>query len=376
MKEKGKIIDKLSIIIVMGIYMFIGARSALISLKNDSKYSFLILMGLIVYMFVAAVIHIILHEGGHLIAGLATGYEFTSFRIGSLVWIKDKKGKIRLKRMKIQGTGGQCLLRPPKGPIEECPYKWYHLSGGLMNIGLGIVCILLYLFLLPKNYITYALFEEFGAVGIALGLANLIPCKVGGVQNDGYNLIELGKDMNAKKCMNMVLEINALLTVADSYADLPKELIEEIKTMDFTKMDITNASIANAFNYQAAMYFAEGNYDKSYELQKYMLDTPGVLPIIKNEAKCECLFYEIVHTQNKEKVEELYDKELQKYVKATAMYPSRQRLLHAYYHLYMKDEKKANEALEKLKKLVDTYMIKADALLELEVATNIKAIEN
>lgn len=373
MKEKRKITEKLTICLVMGIYMFIGVRSALISLKDDSKYSFPILTGLIVYMLVAAVFHVILHEGGHLIGGLATGYEFTSFRIGSLVWIKDKERKIRLKRMKVQGTGGQCLLRPPKVPIEECPYKWYHLSGGLMNIGIGIACILLYLFLLPKNYITYALFEEFGEIGIALGLANLIPCKFGGVQNDGYNLIELGKDMNAKKCTNIVLEINALLTMADSYADLPKELVEEIKAIDFTKMDITNVSIANALNYQAAMYFVEGNYDKAYELQKYILDTPGVLQIIRNEAKCECLFYEIVHTQNKEKVEELYDKELQQYVKATAIYPSRQRLLHAYYHLYMKDEKKANEAYEKLKKLVDTYMIKADALMELEVATNIKA---
>ena len=308
MKIIKKVIEVLNLLIVLGAYIFIGVRAAQISFEKDSKYSFLILVGFMVYSMVAMLLHIILHEGGHLIAGLATGYEFTSFRVGSLAWIKDKEGKIRLKRMKIQGTDGQCLLRPPKVAIEECPYKWYHLSGGLMNIGLGVVCVFLYLFLLPKNYITYALFEEFGVLGIAIGLANLIPCKANGVQNDGYNLLEIGKDINTKKCINMILEINALLTVADSYADLPKELIEEIKAIDFSKMDITNASIANALNYQASMYFAEGDYEKAYQLQKCLLDAPGVIEIIKYEARCECLFYEIVHEQNNEVIEELYDK--------------------------------------------------------------------
>ena len=64
----------------MGIYMFV-ARSALIrSLKNDSKYSFLILMGLIVYMFVAERFTSFWYEGGHPIAGLLLD-ESQQFRI-------------------------------------------------------------------------------------------------------------------------------------------------------------------------------------------------------------------------------------------------------------------------------------------------------
>ena len=42
-------------------------------------------------------LHIILHEGGHLVAGLASGYKFVSFRIGSVLWIKiqgDRKSVV------------------------------------------------------------------------------------------------------------------------------------------------------------------------------------------------------------------------------------------------------------------------------------------
>lgn len=367
-----KIVGIINIIIVIGSFMFIGGRCADVSFEYDRKYSFLIMLLFAINIYIAMIIHIILHESGHMIAGLATGYDFVSFRVGSIALVKGKDGKMHLKRMKLQGTGGQCLMCPPKLPVEECPYKWYHISGGLMNLGLGIICILLYIFLLPKNYITFALFEEFGVVGISLGLNNLIPLKSGGMQNDGYNLLDLGKNIDAKKCMNIVLEINALITVSDSYSDLPKHLTDEIKSIDFKNMDITNASIANAFNFQAAIYFAEGNYEKAYELQKYMMETPDVLGIFKNEAKCECLFYEITHEQNKDNIEQLYDKKLQQYVKATSVYPSRQRLLYAYYHIYIKDEEKAEEAYLKLKNMTDTYIIKADVLMELEVVENIK----
>ena len=53
-------------------------------------------------------------------------------------------------------------------------------------------------------------------------------------------------NLETRKCMNMVLSINAYLTLADSYAELPKELIDEMKAVDFTKMDITNGSVLKA----------------------------------------------------------------------------------------------------------------------------------
>lgn len=45
-------------------------------------------------LILAVFVQIILHEGGHLIFGLATGYRFVSFRVGSLTLIKEKESSV------------------------------------------------------------------------------------------------------------------------------------------------------------------------------------------------------------------------------------------------------------------------------------------
>ena len=44
----------------------------------------LLLLGLYAVLF----LQIILHEFGHMVAGWLSGYQFTSFRVGSLMWVK------------------------------------------------------------------------------------------------------------------------------------------------------------------------------------------------------------------------------------------------------------------------------------------------
>lgn len=56
-------------------------------------------------------IQIIIHEAGHLVFGLLSGYEFVSFRIGSITLAKYDN-KYCFKRFHIAGTGGQCLMMP------------------------------------------------------------------------------------------------------------------------------------------------------------------------------------------------------------------------------------------------------------------------
>lgn len=64
--------------------------------------------------------------------------------------------------------------------------------------------------------------------------------------------------------------MSTLLTVADSYDDLLEKIVDESMTIDSTKEDLTNAIIANAYNYQAALLCVKGDYEKAYETQKYI----------------------------------------------------------------------------------------------------------
>lgn len=373
-RRNVNILGIFNILIMFGAYLYIGARCSMVNMEYISDYavSFVGIGLCFINIAIVMFIQIILHEGGHLIAGLATGYKFVSFRIGTNAVIKGKDNKLHFKKMKIKGTAGQCLLTPPSVETERCPYKLYHLGGGIANITISTISLILYIYFMPKNPLTFALFEEFGIIGLAMGITNIIPSKVNGITNDGANYIELGKNLDAKKCLNIVLKLNALLTVADDYSELPKEFVEEIKSIDFSKMDLTDTSVANAYANQSGIYFAEENYEKAYEINRNIIETPGILELFKNEARCECLFYEITHNMDKEKIDKLYDKNLKQYVKVTEIYPSRLRLMYAYNLLYLKDVKKAEEYYKKLENSVDTYIIKADAIQELKIAQTLK----
>ncbi len=79
-----------------------------------------IFAGSIVCTLVAFILQIVLHEGGHLLFGLLSGYRFVSFRIFNWTLIRQE-GKFRLKRFGIAGTGGQCLMLPPRQAFGRDP---------------------------------------------------------------------------------------------------------------------------------------------------------------------------------------------------------------------------------------------------------------
>lgn len=94
----------------------------------------------ILLLLLALFLQVILHEGGHLVFGLATGYRFVSFRIFNLTFIR-KDNKLCIKRFSIAGTGGQCLLVPPEKPLERVPTILYNLGGVLTNLLTSIIAL-------------------------------------------------------------------------------------------------------------------------------------------------------------------------------------------------------------------------------------------
>ena len=101
-------------------------------------------VGLFVFIYVAFFFHIIIHEAGHLVFGLLTGYKFSSFRVASFMWLKED-GKLKLKRLSIAGTGGQCLMTPPDMKDGKMPLVLYNLGGSFLNITLGALFLIGYL---------------------------------------------------------------------------------------------------------------------------------------------------------------------------------------------------------------------------------------
>lgn len=164
-------------------------------------------------------LQLILHEGGHLIGGLLSGYTFESFRIGGVLLTKIE-GRLRVKWMPISGTGGQCLLSPPHCSPEDAPYLVYHASGSAMNL----LSALLHIPLIFTSARIYAICML--VVGLYLGLLNGIPLRVQGIDNDGMNIKNMRRDKTLRTVVYRQLQINAAQSLGRRLRDMPEDWFE------------------------------------------------------------------------------------------------------------------------------------------------------
>ena len=192
-------------------------------LQEGSAGTFLLnILLLFVLILLGLFLQLIVHEGGHLIFGLATGYRFLSFRIGSLTLVRSAEGRSEWKRLNIAGTAGQCLLSPPQMTDGRFPYVLYNLGGSLMNLLTGAVSFGLFAATREGRYLPVFLLGS-AMFGLVFALTNGIPMKTALISNDGYNAVSLGKDPEALRAFWLQLKINEQLTLGVRLREMPEE---------------------------------------------------------------------------------------------------------------------------------------------------------
>ena len=233
LRKKGSRGMVIFFIICMIIGVFIGAGIPILGdmgvfevdiippFKVKKSLAFIYPVVFVLFYFVTVILHTVIHEGGHMVFGLWTGYRFLSFRVCSLTIVK-KEGKLVRKKLKVPGTLGQCLMYPPEWKDnEEYPYVWYNLGGGLMNFvfcGLSVP-----LFFLHSPLVSWAT-GIFVFTGVVFGICNLVPMSLG-LPNDGKNCLLCGKDRENQKAFYAQLKTNAMLSDGAMVTDLPEELL-------------------------------------------------------------------------------------------------------------------------------------------------------
>lgn len=362
-----KITKIISTILGFGSFMIIGIYCGRMASRDGAGFGMLIVRLSIAFVVILISFYIqtIIHEAGHLVFGFISKYDFVSFRIGSITIVKSN-GKLKLKKMTIAGTGGQCLMKPPQVGKDKYPIKLYLLGGGLFNL-ISVMISLICYFLLPKNQWVSLILLVFAIIGFVLAVLNLLPMNAGGIANDGYNVFE-GKDKNSlpRHSMYLLLNLNAVLSELDKVTDLPEQDKSDIMSFDFS--DLTNSSVANLYVYKAALHVAQEEYDLAYNCYERISETKGVMNLFKNEANCELLFFDIINNADISVIEARYNMNLKKYIDTSKVNPSKLRLMYAYYLIIEKDTSKAENELEKLKIAVEKYPVKADANLEWDLA--------
>lgn len=178
--------------------------------------------GLAVY-FAAVYLQMIIHECGHLVFGLISGYRFLSIRFASFMLIRSE-GRIKLKRYSLAGTGGQCLMAPPETADGRTPIALYHLGGCFLNlISAGIFAVL---WLLTDNPFISFFFLTCSIWGVSSALQNGIPMSLPTVSNDGSNVLRLMKNPAEVRDITLSIKITEGLAENIRLKDMPEEWFE------------------------------------------------------------------------------------------------------------------------------------------------------
>lgn len=318
----------------------------------------LYLIGGVAAVLLALLVQIIVHELGHLLAGLAGGWRFLAFRVLSVMLVRSG-GKLRLTNFNIPGTAGQCLMSPPERPAAECRLTLYNAGGFAANIILAIVALALFVACHDgMGFFAQAFVLSLVATGLVLALQNGVPMLVGGTPNDGLNLRLLRRDPASARHFVGMLRCNALTMQGVRLKDMPDDIFALDDGDDRSSSLVQGTMFArlcralDALDLDAAQSEADA-------LAALGDDLPA---IYAGELHREQLFLSLVMRGGGGEAERLYDKHLRDYLKAMSAWQlSSLRVMYAYALLHDRDEQAAVELRARFDRKAAGYFSPADA---------------
>ena len=340
-KKKKKIVWQQYI--GMAFMMLIGAMCGFIMVWYIDKSSadtplyqeILSLVGLFLGMYVALFFHMIVHEAGHLVFGLMTGYKFCSFRVASFMWLKEN-GKLKLKRLTLAGTGGQCLMTPPDMKDGKIPLVLYNLGGSFINIIIGALFWIGYLIFSDIPFLSPILLI-FAVVGFMTAMMNGIPMRMGTVDNDGYNAFALSKSKEAVEAFWVQLKVAEQSSKGVRLKDMPAEWFA-VPSDEAMK----NSMVATRCVFTCNRLMDEEKFEEADALMAHLLEIEsGIVGLHHDLLMCDRIYVELIGQNRTEVIASMMTKEQKKFMKAMKRFPS---VLRTQYALAVLEEKNASKA--------------------------------
>lgn len=309
----------------------------------------------------------ILHEAGHLVGGLLTGYKFLSFRIFNLTLQKEGDGW-HWKKFSIMGTLGQCLMCPPH--TQDVPYFWYNVGGVMVNLIICVVSgIMLYAF--DLSMMPFEFFMMFIVTGVWILLTNAIPMTIGGVPNDGKNILILWRHPEQRKYFHDMLAVAAEQSCGKRVSEMPEAWFESTPvTKGSTVMEIS------ARNLHYVRLMDEMRFDEAREIAEELMSIRESLPqLFKMEVASDLLLLELATLNRMEIVNELWDKKfgvgsmtLQKYIMTYRKYfPMKSAILFAYELINNQSPEEAQKYYNEIASKINTFTQPGEARTALAI---------
>lgn len=346
----------LQFILLMGIGGVLGVVIFwMIGFDNIDKMPFWLFVisyvGTWVGLYVALIATTIIHEAGHLVCGLMSGYKFLSFRILSINFCKYEDG-FKIKRFSIPGTGGQCLMAPPEYNDGNFKYKLYLAGGNIATFIVLVTEILLALFVGLDVVIGRALLMM-AIVSLYLFVLNVIPMTAGGVANDAYDIRSLGNNPEHKKEFWLSLDVNAKSQIGFELSEVGVDF-DAMNDEELLK-ETEGIAIQIKLNMKVNYLLYEKRFEEAYTLCKKLVADKNVIEFYKSELKCDKMFLEIM-LDDAENVKKTYSDSVKLHITKTHKFMvQRMRLMYAYYLLIENDQLKAEKEKKCFEKACLSY---------------------
>ena len=361
--------SKLGTVISVIIYGLLGVACGMViiqcqnSMNTEISFGLFMVIALLV-LYAGVLLHTVIHEAGHMIGGLLSGYTFVSFRILSFVWTK-KDGKTELGRMTLAGTAGQCLMAPPKLVDGKMPWALYNAGGILMNIIVSGVFAALCLVFAAKP-VLWAAFAILALVGVALSVINAVPMKNG--YNDGSNLMNMRKNPAAVGAFWTQLAVNAYISMGTRLKGMPA--VWFAKTED---EDITNPLMCGVAVLRVSRYMDEMRFDDAIAEAERLLRKGSLNPIHTLIMKNELVFANLVNGR-RESAERYYTDELKKFMRSMKTNPGILRTEYACALLYENNSQLAAKKKAAFEKAAAKYPYPCEIEGERELMAHAESI--
>ncbi|NLW52069.1 MAG: hypothetical protein GXY87_01715 [Tissierellia bacterium] len=290
-------------------------------------------------LFGILMISIILHEGGHLIMGLLTGYKLMYFRVGSTCLVRYYDG-YKIRKQYMPGAAGQCVLYPPEKKDGKFPYLLYNLGGLIMNTILALIAVILLLNF--ENAFVLAIARLLLVINVYILITNGIPMDT----NDAGNIVTFSKSKQSRDNFWTMLRIEYL-----KMNDDPK--FENLEIPESIKNDLTSQY------YDMVEIQRLINHDKKQEalerIERYLSENAKVPAPYKIEAIANKAYLKTYMNRTDEEMGIFKDKELKNYFKGLRKDLQMIRIRIMYHSLVDKDDKKLQKEIKLFEKEASRY---------------------
>lgn len=199
------------------------------------------------YISLSIVCTIIIHEVGHMLGGLISGYSFVYIKFLGLKLQKDYYG---INICKCEKTPiGQCIMSP--GTIDMKPYALI-LGGSVINILMGGIVLIISFWCIQIESIFLSISNKFigisfflyffSVVSIILGFYNLFGKSY---ELDGNTFREVSSDKKSKYAYNSIMQISADFCKGKTWGSFDKSLFIANSTRTSLLAELTLYSCIN-----------------------------------------------------------------------------------------------------------------------------------